>query len=115
MSARIRYCGTAIVLALALLAAASAQVRNKPAQTHTAHTVLIKDFAFVPDHVTVSAGDTVVWKNEDIVPHTATADTKFDSKNLNSGQSWSFVARQKGSYPYVCTYHPYMKGELIVK
>jgi plastocyanin len=49
------------------------------------------------------------------VPHTATADTGFDSKNLNSGQSWSFVARQKGNYPYVCTYHPYMKGELLVK
>ena len=115
MSTRIRYCGASIVLVLALFATVSAQTRNRPAQTHTAHTVLIKDFAFVPDHVTVSVGDTVVWKNEDIVPHTATAGAGFDSKNLNSGQSWSFVASQKGSYPYVCTYHPYMKGELLVK
>ena len=115
MSTRIRYWGTAIVLALALLAAAVAQVRNKPAQTHTAYTVLIKDFAFVPDHVTVSAGDTVVWKNEDIVPHTATAGHGFDSKTLNTGQSWSFVARKKGKYPYTCTYHPTMHAELTVQ
>jgi plastocyanin len=81
-----------------------AQGGNKPAQTHT---VLIKAFAFVPDHLTVSAGDTVVWKNEDIVPHTATAGHRLDSKNFNTGQSWLD--------PYTCTYHPTMHAELTVQ
>jgi len=107
-----RYYGTIIVIALSLVAATVAQAGDTPAQTHT---ILIKDFAFVPDHLIVSAGDTVVWKNEDIVPHTATARHGFDSKNLNTGQSWSFVARKKGNYPYTCTYHPTMRAELTVQ
>ena len=93
-------------------------VISAPADSRTdgkTHTVLIKGFQFVPERLEVSAGDTVIWKNEDIVPHTATAKKGFDSKNLDKGRSWSFVARQKGSYPYICTYHPTMKGELLVK
>jgi plastocyanin len=112
MHTLIRYCGTLIVVTLALLSATQSQGGDKSAQTHT---VLIKGFAFVPDHLTVSAGDTVVWKNEDIVPHTATAGHGFDSKTLNTGQSWSFVARKKGKYPYTCTYHPTMHAELTVQ
>jgi plastocyanin len=100
-----------IALSMTLLSLAPAGADQRP-QTHT---VMIKNFAFVPDHLTVSIGDTVVWKNEDSAPHTATADNEFDSKQLDMGQSWSFVARKKGSYPYICTYHPYMKGDLIVE
>jgi plastocyanin len=85
---------------------------DKPAQTHT---VVIKNFAFVPNRLTISVGDTVVWKNEDSAPHTATAENGFDSKELDMGQSWSFVAQKKGSYPYTCKYHPYMRGEIVVE
>ena len=101
-----------IAIAMTLLSLAPANADQRLAKTHT---VIIKNFAFVPDHLTVSIGDTVVWKNEDSAPHTATADNEFDSKQLGMGQSWSFVARKRGSYPYICTYHPYMKGELVVE
>jgi plastocyanin len=47
----------------------------------------------------VAAGDTVIWKNEDIVPHTATVKKVFDSKELPSGKSWSYVAHRRGIYP----------------
>lgn len=79
------------------------------------HTVVIKGFQFIPERLEVAAGDTVVWKNEDIVPHTATAKKVFDSKGIEKGQSWQHVAKQKGSHIYICTYHPTMKGELVVK
>ena len=79
------------------------------------HTVLIKGLAFVPQRLEVRAGDTVIWKNEDIVPHTATAQHTFDSKQLGPQQSWSYVAKRKGIYPFICTYHPTMEGELVVK
>ena len=79
------------------------------------YTVLIKGFAFVPERLEVSSGDTVIWKNEDIVPHTATAKKAFNSKGLDKGQSWSYVAKQKGTYSYICSYHPTMNGELVVK
>ena len=87
--------------------------KSKPVQK--AHTILIKGSQFIPNRLEVSLGDTVVWKNEDIVPHTATAEEGFDSKKLGEGQSWSFKARQTGSFPYICRYHPAMQGELIVK
>lgn len=79
------------------------------------HTILIKGFAFVPARLEVALNDTVIWKNEDIVPHTATAKKGFDSKGLDQGQSFRYVAKQKGSYSYICTYHPTMKAELVVK
>ena len=89
-----RYYGTIIVIALSLVAATVAQAGDTPAQTHT---ILIKDFAFVPDHLIVSAGDTVVWKNEDIVPHTATGRGVFDSQEIDSMKSWTYKTSRKAS------------------
>ena len=79
------------------------------------HTVLIKGFQFVPEHLEVEPGDTVIWNNQDIVPHTATAQKVFDSRQIDAGGSWSYTVKQKGSVRYICTFHPTMKGELVVK
>ena len=79
------------------------------------HTVLIRGFQFVPERIEVEVGDTVMWKNQDIVPHTATAKKGFDSKQIDASGSWSYVVKQKGNYPYICTFHPTMEGQLLVK
>jgi plastocyanin len=81
------------------------------------HTITIKDFKFVPATLTVNVGDTIVWKNEDIAPHTATAKGKnaFDSGNLDSGASWSYTVKKKDTYPYYCAYHLSMKGKLVAR
>ena len=100
-----------IVLALAFAGNAAPDERKAAARTHT---VLITAFKFVPEALEVNAGDTVVWKNQDLVPHTATG-KKFDSKGLDQGQNWSYVARTKGSFPYICYFHPTMKAQLTVK
>ena len=81
-------------------------------------TVEIRNFSFQPATVTVHPGDTVEWKNDDTTPHTATADTPkpgFDSGAIQSGAKWRYDAREKGTYNYICTFHPYMKGKLIVQ
>lgn len=84
-------------------------------------TVVIRGFKFKPETVTVRAGETVEWKNEDIVPHTATADAEvaqkpvFDSGTIDTGAAWRYVARKKGTYNYTCAYHPNMTGKLIVQ
>jgi plastocyanin len=95
-----RYWSTIVIVALILLLARMAQAGGRPAQTHI---VLIKGFAFVPDHLTVSAGDTVVWKNEDIVPHTATDKEVFDSREIGSMKFWAYKAARKGKFAYICT------------
>lgn len=83
-------------------------------------TVEIRDYKFVPETVTVHQGDTVEWKNEDTVLHTATADGQaqkpaFDSGSLSKGATWRYVASTKGTYNYICTFHTYMKGQLVVQ
>lgn len=79
------------------------------------HVVAIEGMAFVPATITVRRGDKVVWQNKDLVPHTATAQGVFDSKNIDPQASWSWTASGPGQHPYVCLYHPGMKGEVIVQ
>jgi len=81
---------------------------------HT-HTVEIRGMAFHPAVLTVAVGDTVVWINRDIVPHTATGTRrKWDSGQLQQGDSGRYVASRTGRAPYTCTLHPTMTGMLII-
>lgn len=80
------------------------------------HTVTIEHFRFQPDSVTVAPGDTIVWVNKDLVPHTATSKTGgFDSKVIPAENSWRFTARKKGDFAYLCTVHPAMTAMLRVR
>ena len=82
----------------------------------TTHTIVITDMKFVPETLTVSPGDTIVWVNKDFFAHTATArDKSFDSRDIPTSESWKYVATKKGVFPYICTLHPTMKATLIVK
>jgi plastocyanin len=77
--------------------------------------IAMEGMQFQPATVTVKRGDKVVWQNKDIVPHTATAAGKFDSRDIAVNRSWSWTAKTPGRYEYVCTYHPTMKGALVVQ
>jgi len=95
---------------------------NKPVPTAQAAIpantapVTIVNFTFNPGSLTINAGRTVTWTNKDSVPHTATSkDGAFDSGNLNQGQSFSFTFDKPGTYDYICTYHPYMVGTIVVE
>ena len=80
------------------------------------HTITMDGTVFSPETLTVKRGDRVVWVNKDPFPHTATAASKaFDSRSVAAGKSWSHVAKQSGTFDYVCTFHPTMKGRLIVQ
>jgi plastocyanin len=90
--------------------------------------VVIKNFAFTPQTITVKAGTTVTWTNQDSVQHTVTSadsikvgakvTSMFDSGLFNQGQTFSFTFTKAGTYFYVCTIHasqPAMHGEVIVQ
>lgn len=100
----------------AFCAALAAGIGCSPRPRPTASVVHIRAFEFAPAADTVQAGDTVVWTNEDVVPHTATALEKtFDSGGIEVGRAWRYVARAPGAYPYACTFHPTMRGLLVVR
>ncbi|MGQ0815145.1 MAG: cupredoxin domain-containing protein [Gemmatimonadota bacterium] len=79
-------------------------------------TVALSQFQFKPQVLRASVGDTLVWQNHDIVPHTATADDdSWDSGDIPAKGSRTMIVRQKGEQPFTCLYHANMKGKLIVR
>jgi plastocyanin len=107
-----------ILLGLALFAIgmAIAPAAPSPTPTQTQTTVQLRDDAFSPASVTIHTGDTVKFVNDDDDAHTVTAtDGSFDSKGLDSHQSWSHTFTKAGTYNYFCQLHPFMKGTVIVK
>ncbi|HEX2207443.1 MAG TPA: cupredoxin family copper-binding protein [Longimicrobium sp.] len=81
-----------------------------------AHAVEIRGFRFVPDTVAAAPGDTVVWTNADVVPHTATASGGgWDTGRIAASASGRVVIPRAGTYAYVCAYHPTMRGTLVVR
>ncbi len=80
------------------------------------HTVTIDATRYQPARLVVHAGDTVVWVNKDVIPHTATAKGgRFDSKVLAAGASWRLVATDTGATDYACVFHATMTGQLVVE
>jgi plastocyanin len=77
--------------------------------------VEIVDFAYDPDPVTIEEGGKVIWINRDSDAHTATAeDGSFDTGTLEEGKLGSASFKEAGTYEYVCTIHPDMRGTVEV-
>jgi plastocyanin len=91
-----------------------------PSTTRKAHSasstsVTMGDFFFSAASVTVHVGDTVTWHNSGQAPHTATAnDGSFDTGTINAGGSGSHTFNSAGTFSYICTIHPQMKGTIRV-
>ena len=80
------------------------------------HVVKITRFKFVPDSLSVKAGDTVTWINADLAPHTATAnDMSFDTGELKQNESGSITFTSDQTISYFCKYHPMMKASLMLE
>lgn len=79
------------------------------------HTIVIEQMRFTPAALTIQRGDTVLWVNRDLMPHTASAAGRFDSGKIEAGRSWRLRVSQPGLIAYVCNYHPGMQAFLKVK
>lgn len=100
-----------VALALVLLPGHAATAQQ--AQTHT---VAIGGFKFVPDLTRARVGDTIVFVNRDVVPHTATQTSSgWDSGTLAKDMSWSIKLETAGTFEYHCRFHPGMKATLAVE
>jgi plastocyanin len=77
--------------------------------------VHIRNLAFGTGELTVPAGTTLVWINDDQVAHTVVAtDGSFDSGLFEPGANWQLRFTAPGSYSYSCTPHPFMHGTITV-
>lgn len=89
---------------------------NPPPPGNTPNLVTIVNFSFSPQAITVSAGDTLTWRNDDNVGHTVTSDTgsELNSPVLSHGQTYQHIFSASGSYPYHCSIHTNMTGTVTV-
>jgi plastocyanin len=88
----------------------------------SAAAVTVKQFQFMPAELTVKAGTTVTWTNQDQILHTATfgatpgtADGTFDGPMDGPGKSVSHTFDRPGRYPYFCSRHNFMTGTIVVE
>ena len=72
--------------------------------------------AFSPATVTIAAGGSVTFRNDDDRAHTVTAkDGAFNSGPIGEGGSWKRTFKQAGTFSYLCAIHPEMTGKVVVK
>jgi plastocyanin len=81
-----------------------------------ADQIVIKDFMFAPVRLTVRAGSTVSWINQDDEPHTVVSDAGlFRSSAVDTGEHFSFKFERPGTYHFTCSIHPRMVGTIVVE
>ena len=100
---------------------ASKPATSPPAASETAaevtDTIKIVDFVYDPTPATVKAGTKIAISNADAAPHAITDEGSgkaFDSGTIKGKASGSFTVDTPGTYRYICEFHPFMKGELMV-
>jgi OOP family OmpA-OmpF porin len=85
-----------------------------PAASGGGATVTEANLAFSPTSVTVKVGDTVTFENKDSAPH----DVKIDGQDLGNqapGATVTWKATKAGTFPFSCTIHPSMTGQVVVE
>jgi plastocyanin len=101
----------ATTLATSVPATASAS----QATTITAgNAISIEEFTFKPATLTIKAGTTVTWTNNDTAGHDVKSDS-FQSPTMAKGQTFSFTFNNTGTFNYICGIHPNMKGTIKVE
>jgi plastocyanin len=90
--------------ALALPAAARAETS----------TITMPGKYFDPPRSTIVAGDVALFRNRDLVTHDVRIAGLFDSGPIARFTSWSQQIDQPGGYPFVCTLHAFMSGNIEV-
>jgi plastocyanin len=109
-----------ILLVVILLAACGTTTGPTPTGTSapiqsSEAKVSIANFAFDPAILTITAGTTVTWTNNDTVSHNVTSDDgSWSSNSLGKGETFSFTFTKPGTFLYHCGVHPSMKATITV-
>jgi plastocyanin len=110
---------TAAAAFVTLAACAGGHMQPATPTPENPDQVIIWEYKFVPQTLTVPVGTTVTWVNHDTAPHTATHRTygaeAFDTGDLPNGATFQHTFRTPGSYPYLCMYHQGMTGTIVVQ
>ena len=118
-----------MLLQAAAIQAEAAVAASAGPQTHIVETAMgsgapgceTSNACYLPQDITISTGDTVLWDNVDTAAHTVTGGSPadgpsgvFDSSLLMAGLDYSFTFDDAGNYDYFCMVHPWMVGSVTV-
>jgi plastocyanin len=104
-----------LIASASVISSAAAAPQPAPA-AQVGAAVHIANFTFSPAILSVKAGTTVTWTNDDDIPHTVVAiDKSFRSKVLDTGERFSFTFAKPGQFGYFCSLHPHMTGKVVVR
>jgi len=100
---------------LALLVALLPLFAAGTGQAAETETVVIDNFSFNPNTITVKPGAHVVFKNQDDLPHSIVIPgLQVRSPMLDTDNSYEMAFEKPGDFKYFCGIHPMMTGEVIV-
>jgi plastocyanin len=96
--------------------ASNSSSEKSPTEVASGPTITIANMAF-GQPLTVAPGSTINLANNDTMEHSVTSDTAgaFDQDVDGNEKATMTAPSQPGEYPFHCSYHPNMKGTLIVK
>ena len=126
---RLRHAVLALLVSTVTLASCASPTGAAPAPRGA--DVLISGFRFQPAELTVAAGTTVTWTNDDAILHTVTSGTsvkkddfgnyditpdgRVDGSMPDKGKAFSFTFATPGDYAYFCSRHNNMTGRIVVR
>src|SRR5262245_6129904 len=93
---------------------------GRRAESASPPAINVQLFQFHPGLADVPKGTTVTWTNEDDITHTITSGTPgerdghFDVELAGRGATAAVEFTEPGVYPYFCSRHPSMRGEIRV-
>jgi plastocyanin len=95
--------------------AAAAPMADAAGSDVTAGDVAIEDFAFGPKELSVAAGTTVTWTNNDGFAHSVISqDGSVQSESIAPGEAFTFTFEAPGTNAYFCGIHNSMKASVTV-
>jgi Icc protein len=106
---------TPVMIATLLFMGRSSVTANTDQSSTATAEVTIDNFSFKPQTLTVAVGTAVTWTNRDDIPHTVVSDDGvFKSKARDTDEKFSYTFDKVGTYPYHCSIHPKMTGQIVV-
>src|SRR5438270_24467 len=106
----------AAIIGIVLLLTGSPSVTANDQPSAATAEVKIDNFSFGPQTLTIPVGATVTWTNRDDIPHTVVStDGVFKSKVRDTDETFSYTFTKAGTYPYFCSIHPKMTGQVLVQ
>ena len=79
--------------------------------------VIIKDFKFIPQQITIKQGQTINWENREKRQYHSVwfeASGEEEPDYIFPDENYEREFKQTGSFPYRCGPHPRMTGTVIV-